>query len=442
MGEEDSAKKPRIFIGLIEIAGYYANLSRGFQQLGFESVFYNLVPHPFKYGGDEASSRLVRLIRWLQGKRSELPRNSVIGLSLLSLQALLKTLLLCSAVVKYDIFIMGFGSSFFSSFLAHYDLLILRLLKKKTICVFHGSDTRPPYIDGAIMLPTTTYSIDDCIRLTEKRKKRFRTIDRFASTIVNSAAAGHFHERVFVSFMRLGLPYQPPSVEEHRVVQENGKPIRILHAPSHPEAKGTHQIRKIIESLRSKGYQIEFIEITGMPNNVVLEELSRCDFVVDQLYSDFPLAGLATEAAFRGKPTVVGGYYAKEIYRDLPAAWVPPSHYCLPANMAQAIETMITSKRCRLHLGRQAKEFVETHWNSKQVASRYLHLIKGNVPREWLYHPMNIRYLHGLGLSEPRAKELVRAVIQKGGVGALQLDDKPELRDKFVAFAFDQEPGC
>src|SRR5918997_113752 len=142
MGKADSSRKPKIFIGLTEIAGYYAHLAEGFRELGFESTFYNLVPHPFKYGGDEASTRLVRLIRWLQGKRSGLPRNSVMGLSLLSLQALLKGLLLCTAVTKYDVFIMGFGSSFFPGFLKHYDILILRLLKKKTVFVFHGSDSR------------------------------------------------------------------------------------------------------------------------------------------------------------------------------------------------------------------------------------------------------------------------------------------------------------
>ncbi len=344
MGRADSSRKPKIFIGLKEVAGYYAHLSEGFRELGFESTFYNLVPHPFKYGGDEASSRLVRLILWLESKRSGLPRNSVMGLSLLSLQALLKALLLCTVVAKYDVFIMGFGSSFFAGFLKHYDIPILRLLKKKTVFVFHGSDTRPPYINGAIMAPTTAYNIDSCIELAEKQKKSLRIIDRFANSIVNSAPTGHFHERGFVLYLRLGLPYGPLSPQKYQTSQENGELVRILHAPSHLEAK--------------------------------------------------------------------------------------------------AISKMIVDKNYRLELGRDARAFVETRYGPQRVASRYLRLIEGNIPREWLYDPMNTRYLHGCGIPESRARELVRAVIQKGGVAALQLDDKPELRNMFVAFAFDQETRC
>jgi hypothetical protein len=50
--------------------------------------------------------------------------------------------------------------------------------------------------------------------------------------------------------------------------------------------------------------------------------------------------------------------------------------------------------------------------------------------------------VHGAALSESRVRELLRAVIEKEGVEALQLDDKPELRDMFVAFAFGREPEC
>jgi hypothetical protein len=443
VGRPDSARKPRIFIGLTEIAGYYANLSSGFQELGFESAFFNLYQHPFEYGGDETSSRFVRSIRWLRDKRSKLQYNRIMSLLLLGLQGLLQVLLLCWAAVRYDVFIMGFGSTFFPGVLRHYDLLILRLLKKKTICVFNGSDTRLPYSSGHMVPLATASSIDDCIKLTDEKKKSLRIIDKFASIIVNSTAAGHFHEREFVSSIGLGLPYHTLSPNKCQAVRENGNSVRILHAPSNLRIKGTCQIREIIESLRSKGYQIEFVEITGKPNYIVHEELSRCDFVVDQLYSDTPMAGFAAEAALHGKPAVVGGYYAGFIRRDVQAEWIPPSFYCHPDEVEQAIEKMVVDEDYRLELGRKAKTFVETYWTPKQVASRYVQLIGGNVPREWLFDPMDIRYLHGSGLSESDARELVRAVIQKGGVEALQLDDKPGLKDMFVAFAFgDRVPEC
>jgi hypothetical protein len=62
-------KKPRVSIGLMEIAGNCAVLPRGFPKPGFESDFFDLAPHPFDYGGDKTSSRLVSLYRWLRVER-------------------------------------------------------------------------------------------------------------------------------------------------------------------------------------------------------------------------------------------------------------------------------------------------------------------------------------------------------------------------------------
>jgi hypothetical protein len=39
-----------------------------------------------------------------------------------------------------------------------------------------------------------------------------------------------------------------------------------------------------------------------------------------------------------------------------------------------------------------------------------------------------------VGLSEQRAREIVAAVIRDGGIGALQISDKPELEAAFQRF--------
>jgi len=48
-----------------------------------------------------------------------------------------------------------------------------------------------------------------------------------------------------------------------------------------------------------------------MPNHAVLEELGKCDFVIDQAFADYGMAGFATEAAWFGKTAVVGGYQSE-----------------------------------------------------------------------------------------------------------------------------------
>jgi glycosyltransferase involved in cell wall biosynthesis len=438
-------QKPKILIGLGEIAGYGANLRKGFRQLGVECDFISVMEHPFGYGGDD-TNLLVRWVRWVRVKRENTPRSQTLRRALwFNLYALTRLLLLLWALPRYDVFIFLTNRTF----LGHFDLPILKLLNKKIIFRFGGTDTRPPYLDGGIMAKSRGLSIAQCVRATKKQKKIVSVIDKYADVIVNYPPVAHFHERPFVASVL--NPYHDDLNQE---VDERDNPtgsVRILHAPSTPEPKGTVQIRQVIKALESKGYNIDFVEVSGKPHSVVLEEILRCDFVVDELYNDAPLGSLPAEAAFHGRPTVNGAYYAEHICRDLQPEWLPPGIcrdlqpewlppgiFCHPDDLEQAIEKMIVDKDYRLELGRKAKTFVETYSSPRQVAKNYLQLIEGNFPQEWLYDPINIRYLLGASLSESRVRELVRAVIEEGGVEALQLDDKPELREMFVAFAFNQ----
>ncbi len=62
--------------------------------------------------------------------------------------------------------------------------------------------------------------------------------------------------------------------------------------------------------------------------------------------------------------------------------------------------------------------------------------VNNNIPEHWMYDPKDIRYVHGLGLSEKYLKTIIRNVIEQGGIEALQLSDKPELEQLFKAFAY------
>ena len=55
----------------------------------------------------------------------------------------------------------------------------------------------------------------------------------------------------------------------------------------------------------NEGLPLEYVEIVGQPNDIVLAEIARSAFVIDQLYSDTPMAGFAAEAARLGKPAIV-----------------------------------------------------------------------------------------------------------------------------------------
>jgi hypothetical protein len=253
----------------------------------------------------------------------------------------------------------------------------------------------------------------------------------FASVIVGAPLTGHFFTKPFVNWFSLGIPIGLPSVLDTEKVLASevagARRVRILHAPSKPILKGTARIREAISNLRNVGYAIDYVEIKGQPNAIVQDELAKCDFVVDQVYSDTPLAGLATEAAAHGKPSVVGGYGLKELKAILNKAPWPPSETCHPDSMQESIEKLIKEPEYRIGLGISAREFVATTWLTSEVAKRYLRVINGQIPQFWWYDPGTIQYPFGCGQSEHQTKQIVKKLIERYGAHALRLRRESDL---------------
>src|SRR4030095_11117468 len=83
----------------------------------------------------------------------------------------------------------------------------------------------------------------------------------------------------------------------------------------------------------------------------------------------------------------------------------------------------------------QARRFLEEQWNVRRVAERFTRLAAGDVPPEWWFDPGEIDYLHGWGLTDSRAREVLRTIISQRGLAALLLGDKPALERMCAAFA-------
>lgn len=420
-------QKPKVMIGLSEVAGYNNGLKRGFEELGIECAFIELYNHKFQYGANKSRNIYIRFVQFLGDKRISTPQDKFLKrvFWILCQQISISPLFLW-ALLKYDVFIFGFGESFFRS----YDLPILKLLRKKLIFIFYGSDSRPPYLNKKFLNSST----QECIRASYLKKRQIQKINKYADILIDNPLSSHFHEREIIAGMRMGIPF----AMQHRISEpklQKRDNIRILHAPSDPAGKGTEIIRQSIKNLVRKGYQIEFIEIAGKPNREVLEALSTCDFVVDEIYSDALMAMFATEAAYFGKAAVVCGYATLQDFGDLPQECIPPVHHSHPDMIQEAIELLTVNKKYRIELGERAKKFVQEYWTARTVAERYLKLINGEHTREWFYNPQNVQYLYGWGFSEQKLKEHLKRFIDCGGKKALQLSDKPDLEQRFIDFA-------
>ncbi len=417
----------RIFIGLTEIAGYHMNLKRGFESLGYTCTFVNLRPHPFGYGGDDVPFPFIRIQQWANLHLDA--SSGLVRILLYSIILFFNIPLFLWALAKHDVFIFGYASTFFGFF----ELPILKLFGKRIIYIFFGSDERPTFIDGALMATYIGSTIEGCIRHTAKQKRRLKRIERYADALVGNPASAHLHEKRLVQWLAIGMPLSSSEMKP-REVHRAPQTVRILHAPSSPKMKGSDRIRMAIRSLQEKGYSIEYVEVAGKPHDVVLEELQACDFVIDQVYSDTPMAMFAAEAAAFGKPAVVGGYYANQIHMDVSEPLIPPGIYCHPDQIAESAERLIVDEKFRLDIGRKARAFVREKWNPTAVAKRYVRVIDGATPDTWFFDPYTITYLCGAGMHERQVRDLVNAVVEVGGVGALQLTDKPTLEQRFREF--------
>lgn len=440
----------RVFLGLTEVSGYFSRLRKGLEDLGVECVHVSLQPHRFGYSGGQRSSFFPSFacatVRWRLHASN---RGPFIRAILLILTLLSRMLLFIWAIVRFDTFVLGAGSSFFR-FL---ELPLLRLFGKRVVYTLHGTDARPPYIDGffqpehyelrqdpaeetkgAMSVKRSARMVEGYIRIAARRRRQLRQIERHAHVVICGPSYSHFLTRPFVSFYSVGIPLIVSQNQVRRDERSHEK-VEILHAPSYAPGKGTDQIRAIMAALEAQGLSIEYREITGRPNSEVLAEIERSDLVVDQLYSDTPMAGFAAEAASLGKPAAVGGYYSQVMQTHLAGDQIPPTSYCHPDELQETVGMLVKNQEKRLWLGHAARNFVLENWSAQTVAGRFLRLLEGAPPSEWLIDPMRVMYLQGCGLSERQAKANVAAVIRTGGVEALQLSHKPELEKLFLEFA-------
>lgn len=427
----------RVFIGTTEIAGYYRRLQSGLVEHGVASTRVELVEHPFTYGADEHRNLLLATVGWTARRRSaSIGRPLAVRLAWRALQAPLRLPLLAWAAARHDAFVYVYGTTVAGP----WELPLLRLLGKRVVHVFHGSDTRPPYLDGFVI--QSGDSPRRMRRLTRRTARRVRWIERWAHVIMSHPASAQLHRRPFVAGLNVGIPIRSVTGtgaegENHGVRSErpDGAPVRLLHSPSNPRLKGTARIRRIVADMQARGLDVELVEISGRPNAEVRQALLDCDLVVDQAYSDQPLAGFAAEAAAEGVGAVVGSYAAGDAGAPLPEGWPQPTAFVQPDDLAAALERLVRDPAARNELGERARAFVHDGWSPGAVAGRFLQLIRGDYPPEWSVDPVCATYPLGCGISEPEARRIITALVARYGPSALGVDHRPELRDRLLALA-------
>ncbi len=215
----------------------------------------------------------------------------------------------------------------------------MRFLKKhgvKIVHVFTGSDIRSPVLMQAHEDASGLPNIASYLKYTDAafRDPGFDEERRRTGEIANRYADVIFTYRVdqkgYIDRPSKPFPYMVADAQFATNLDKFDHvtlPV-LLHAPSSPIIKGTQLVRAAIAALREEGFEFEYIEVTGVPHEQVLEHLSRAHIVLNEFYSHAP-GVFAVEAMAAG--CVVLTSADENIEPDLPRrsneAWVVTKHW-------------------------------------------------------------------------------------------------------------------
>ncbi len=432
----------RILVGPNEIAGVTSRMALALAAGGAQVLFFNANDHAFNPHVQE-SANLRRLFGSAVGVASRWKaRGGILWLAGSLLSLAIKTAAWVRTCLWADTVVMVGGKGFFGGGLEY---ALFRRLGKRVIHVFVGTASRPRYLSGYARRVIKNGGVDpkELKRLasrTRRQARRIRGISRHASVVIENPLCGHFHERPFVNWFKLGVPLDVDALLAKPRKTDSTPPrvpgrVRVLHCPSRPEIKGSARIQSAVENLIREGVPLELRMITGVPHAQVLHEIAQADFVVDQLYSDSPLAGFAAEASAFGKAAVVGGYGWKLFPDFLRSEEMPPTAACHPDELENCLRRLALDASYRREVGARTKEFLLKQWSEVAFAERFTRVITGDVPADWWVKPADVRHLQGMGMDADAIKSVIASLVERFGADALHVDHIPGMSAQLAAFA-------
>lgn len=409
-----------------DVASYFLNLHKGFDALGIKSKLCAEIDHRF-YTSQKKAPFFDRVILSINNVIFNKTKDSIIKVALIVF--LYPFVWFCKIIqfpiflARYDVFIYTANYSYLGG---NVDKWVIKKCGKKIVHMSTGSDVRAPFLNGAFQ----KLSIRKISTLTKSKYKIVQSRAKYGDFLIDYPTVTHFSHEKYIPHMAVGFPMHITTKQINSGIRR--RPL-ILHAPSSPEIKGTVIIRNVIEDLK-KEFDFDYEELLGVPNEIVLQKLQECSFVINQLYSDALMSGLDAEAAWFGKPSITGGYNLDMVVKTVSPEFIPPTYRIKPdeSELKKAIIHLLTDKQYCKGLGSQAQEFVQNKWNAKSVAQRYLDMIEGRLSREYFCNPEDDLDIYGCGLSIEKRNEIVGSLIQRYGESALCLNDKPKVRDALL----------
>ncbi len=337
--------KKKVFLGLENIAGIFTSLKKGFEQNGIKADFYSLNEHIFGYKTD-------KIINYSE--------NSF-------LRKLQKFFLILKLLFKYDYFIYDSSGSLFPGFK---DVKIFRKFGKKTMVIFTGCDIRLPEKVKQFKWNPCRDCTDDyknfvgCV-LNTKPDKINNIENNFDILVSAEEAAGSLSRKYYPTLF-------PVDISNFNYIGSNpGKKLRILHAPSNEDYKGTRYILKTIQQLK-KEFEFDFRVVSDVKAEDLYLEIENSDLVIDQMLVGF-YGLLSIESMAMGKPVVC--YIREDIMANSPADM--PVFNADPDSLYDVLKKILQNPGLLKKAGESSRAYIEKYHDAKLIASNYYSLLEG-----------------------------------------------------------------
>jgi glycosyltransferase involved in cell wall biosynthesis len=338
----DNRRKPRILHAPTNIAGIAGLLSRAQRDLGYDSTSVQYVAHKYAFDTD----------RTLNLQRDDNAAKKALTVGSFALDA----------IRHYDVFHLYFGNTLFPY--PYPDLPLLRALGKRIIFHFCGCEVR----NRAITLEKYSLSgCSECVSLV-CLGKRHPDPAKADVALVSTPELLEFVPGALLMPGPVDLQKWTPRPPRTTPISP-ADPVRILHAPSDREIKGTRHLIDAVERLKAAGYPIELMMLEGIPHDEVAAFCNRADIAVDQLMIG-AYGTVAIEMMAKGVPVVcrIREDLRPHYPSDLPILSADPD------SVYHVLEDLIQHPETWPDLGQRGVDYVSREHEMHVVAARTLAL--------------------------------------------------------------------
>ena len=272
------------------------------------------------------------------------------------------------AVLRYDIFQFYFDGGFLNRTVGkRLEMPLLKLLGKKIIVSAYGGDVRVQQITKALgpynCCMDCTQQMVACICDEGLARRNLTHVHRYADLMLSMGdmieyTPGSRNDGFYWAIDLKKWPFVGVSLTSH--------PVKVVHAPNHPQFKGTRFLIDVVRQLQDEGYPVELVLVQGVSNEEAMERYKQADIIADQFligwHGNFAVEGMAL-----GKPVI--GYIRK------PEAYLPKGLECPivsanPDTLKQALIRLIENPQLRYELGIQGRRYVEQVFSLERVGER------------------------------------------------------------------------